>query len=196
MSRKPTGPGRGGNAIEIVFTAISFQSSTASARAICDQLSAARVIRGGCGDRNQPMIPAYAGHGDLRESGPYSQRCRKSHWTEKSAFAHPRHSFASTAQARATPIEAKCRKWARLPTIIGRVVVGQERSARHGQRCASPMRRVYHQAEILAHCPERHRDVAVALVQTIGVSAPRHNTCEHVCEAPMADSGRPSVAVW
>src|ERR1700730_13232615 len=46
MSRKPTGPGRGGDAVETVFTAISCQSSTASARAICHQLTAANVIRG------------------------------------------------------------------------------------------------------------------------------------------------------
>src|SRR5690242_15643633 len=36
MSRKPTGPGRGGDAVEIVSAAIAFQSSTASARAMCD----------------------------------------------------------------------------------------------------------------------------------------------------------------
>src|SRR5262245_40500347 len=43
MSRKPTGPGRGGDAVEIVSAAIAFQSRTASARAICHQLTAANV---------------------------------------------------------------------------------------------------------------------------------------------------------
>src|SRR5215472_6745673 len=46
MSRKPTGPGRGGDAVETVFTAISCQSSTASARAICHQLTAANMMTG------------------------------------------------------------------------------------------------------------------------------------------------------
>src|SRR5215472_9426943 len=44
MSRKPTGPGRGGDAVEIVSTAMTFQSKTASARAICHQLTAANVM--------------------------------------------------------------------------------------------------------------------------------------------------------
>src|SRR6516164_1277137 len=46
MSRKPTGPGRGGDAVEIVSAAIAFQSRTASARAICHQLTAANVMTG------------------------------------------------------------------------------------------------------------------------------------------------------
>ena len=46
MSTKPTGPGRGGDAVEIVFTAISCQSRTASARAICDPPNAVNAKRG------------------------------------------------------------------------------------------------------------------------------------------------------
>src|SRR5215469_13648658 len=46
MSRKPTGPGRGGDAVEIVSAAIASQSRTASARAICHQLTAANVMTG------------------------------------------------------------------------------------------------------------------------------------------------------
>src|ERR1700761_7993691 len=46
MSRKPTGPGRGGDAVEIVSAAMAFQSRTASARAICDQPRAANAKRG------------------------------------------------------------------------------------------------------------------------------------------------------
>jgi hypothetical protein len=43
MSRNGTGPGRGGDAAEIVSTAMVFQSITASPRATGDQLSATTV---------------------------------------------------------------------------------------------------------------------------------------------------------
>src|SRR5215831_17811883 len=46
MSRKLTGTGRGGAAFDTVSAAIAFQSSTASARATCHQLTAANTITG------------------------------------------------------------------------------------------------------------------------------------------------------
>jgi hypothetical protein len=46
MSRKLTGTGRGGTAFDTVSAAMVFQSSTASARAICHQLTAANTITG------------------------------------------------------------------------------------------------------------------------------------------------------
>src|SRR5215470_17796532 len=44
MSRKLTGTGRGGAAFDTVSAAMAFQSSTASARATCHQLTAANTI--------------------------------------------------------------------------------------------------------------------------------------------------------
>src|SRR5258705_12758502 len=70
MSRKPTGPGRGADAVAIVFTAISFQSSTASARATWDQPNAASAITGTAGTLlshlvermpNMGFLPKWAG---------------------------------------------------------------------------------------------------------------------------------------
>src|ERR1700730_9103061 len=46
MSRKPTGPGRGGDAVEIVSIAMVFQSTAASARATGSEPSAANAMRG------------------------------------------------------------------------------------------------------------------------------------------------------
>src|SRR5215469_16988821 len=72
MSRKPTGPGRGGDAVEIVSAAMAFQSRTASARAICHQLTAANVMTGtvvtrlsSLFERMRDMAFSLSGRGDV-----------------------------------------------------------------------------------------------------------------------------------